>query len=140
LQLDAVLRRRAIENAKGTAEALSSILNLVAQIEGMPVGPDVRDDIDGALDSLEKAYSFSNSPHFALTYSADAITRASRAFFNPGMLGLLYFPPEHNLAVYMPLLAPITVPLIASVMREFVGYWKGRKAARANADLKVKTS
>ena len=34
------------------------------------------------------------------------------------MLALLYFPPEHNLAVYTPLLAPVAVPLIAAVLRE----------------------
>lgn len=137
-QLDAVLRRRALENVKGSTEALMSILTLVDQIEGMPVGRDVRGDIDGALDALDRAYSFSTLPHLALSHSADAITRASRAFFNPGMLALLYFPPEHNLAVYTPLLAPIAVPLVAAVIREAVGFWKARKAA--GGVRKTKTS
>lgn len=65
----------------------------------------------------------------ALQYSAEAATRASRAFFNPGMLALLYFPPEHNLAVYTPLLAPVAVPLVAAVLREISKRRRERKEA-----------
>ncbi|KAI5116254.1 hypothetical protein M0805_009538 [Coniferiporia weirii] len=118
-QLDSLLRQRAYENAKGSKDTLSSIVSLVSQIEGMPVGKDVTDDVRDALDALDKMYKVAReSPRLALHYSARALTRASRAFFNPGMLALLYFPPEHNVAVYTPLLAPVTVPLLAAVLRE----------------------
>ena len=116
-------------------------MNLVSQIEGMPVGPDVLGDIDGALDALEKTYTATTFPQVALSNSADAIARASRAFFNPGMLALLYFPPEHNLAVYTPLLAPIAVPLIVSVLREIRDWRKSRKATLPTGTVaKAKTA
>ncbi|THH11410.1 hypothetical protein EW145_g663 [Phellinidium pouzarii] len=130
-QLDALLRRRAYENAKGSKETLDSIVSLVDQIEGMPVGKDVTDDVRGALDALDSMYAVArDSPQLALNYSARAFTRVSRAFFNPGMLALLYFPPEHNLAVYTPLLAPVSVPLVAAVFRE-VSKW--RRSRRQSA-------
>jgi GPI-anchor transamidase subunit S len=53
-QLDALLRRRACENTKGTQETLQSIIQLVKQIENMPVGPDVRNDIENSLSALEQ--------------------------------------------------------------------------------------
>ncbi len=46
------------------------------------------------------------------------MTRASRAFFYPGMLAMLYFPAEHKYAVYTPLFASAVVPLVAAVVRE----------------------
>jgi GPI-anchor transamidase subunit S len=53
-QLDTLLRRRALENTRDSKEALSSIVNLVDQIENMPVGQDVKGDVQGALDAIEQ--------------------------------------------------------------------------------------
>jgi GPI-anchor transamidase subunit S len=68
----------------------------------------------------------------ALRHSSDALTRSSRAFFNPGMLALLYFPAEHKYAVYTPLFASVAAPLIATVLRELAAWRKERKV-RAQA-------
>lgn len=53
-QLDALLRRRAAENVEGGKETLRSIVNLVAQINNMPVGQDVRGDVQDALTALDE--------------------------------------------------------------------------------------
>jgi phosphatidylinositol glycan class S len=42
---------------------------------------------------------------------------SSRAFFNPNMLGQLYFPDEHKFAVYTPLFGPLAVPLLVAAIR-----------------------
>ena len=56
-ELDALLRRRAVENMRGSSETLESIVRLVDQIEGMPVGPDVKGDIQDALGALNEVRS-----------------------------------------------------------------------------------
>lgn len=53
-QLDALLRRRALENAAGAQDTLLSIVKLVDQIENMPVHEDVRGDIEDALVALDR--------------------------------------------------------------------------------------
>lgn len=53
-QLDALLRRRTLENAKGSQDTLKSIIKLVGQIENMPVGEDVKGDVEDALEELTK--------------------------------------------------------------------------------------
>lgn len=53
-QLDALLRKRAQENAQGSKDTLNSIINLVNQIEGMPVDRDVTDDVYQSLNALDK--------------------------------------------------------------------------------------
>lgn len=51
-QLDALVRRRAREAADSSKETLASIYKLVNQIENMPVGPNVRDDVQNALHEI----------------------------------------------------------------------------------------
>jgi phosphatidylinositol glycan class S len=46
------------------------------------------------------------------------------------MVGQVYFPDEHKVAVYLPLLGPIGVPLVVGLMKEvkrLVAAWKARK-------------
>ncbi|RPD69443.1 hypothetical protein L226DRAFT_515770 [Lentinus tigrinus ALCF2SS1-7] len=139
-ELDALLRRRAVENVRGSSETLESIVRLVDQIEGMPVGPDVKDDIQDALGALNEVHETSrSSPIAALKHSARALTLSSRAFFNPGMLALLYFPTEHKYAVYSPLFASVAAPLVGAVLREVAAWRRARKAAgeQANAPAPV---
>ncbi|KAF9444833.1 hypothetical protein P691DRAFT_763033 [Macrolepiota fuliginosa MF-IS2] len=142
-QIDALMRRRALENAKGAHETLTSIVKLVDQIENMPVKEDVKGDVQGALDALEKVSPSLHSLPFRLLtndpqtfaasslqdtfrYSAEATTLASRAFFNPGMLALLYFPAEHKYAVYTPLFASAVIPLFVAALKEITAWRKQR--------------
>ncbi|CAE6405282.1 unnamed protein product [Rhizoctonia solani] len=123
-QLDTLLRRRALENIRGSVQTLNSIIGLTGQIENMPIGPSVRDDVLSALEELSQAHNATH-PTQTLAHSALSLQFASRAFFNPNMVGLLYFPAEHKYAVYTPLFAPIAVPLVVSVIRELKSRRKG---------------
>ena len=53
-QLDALVRYRALSNAKGARDTLQSIVKLVDQIGNMPVGQDVKGDVQGALAAFEQ--------------------------------------------------------------------------------------
>ncbi|KAL1741921.1 phosphatidylinositol-glycan biosynthesis class S protein-domain-containing protein [Schizophyllum fasciatum] len=129
-QIDALLRRRARESAQEARDTLSSISRLVDQIENMPVGVSVRDDVQGALQALEVAYSSaSDSLLGAFEHAAYATVLASRAFFSPGMLQMLYFPPEHIYAVYMPLFASALIPVLATAARELRAWRRDTVAA-----------
>ncbi|KAL4072489.1 phosphatidylinositol-glycan biosynthesis class S protein-domain-containing protein [Scleroderma yunnanense] len=131
-QLDTVLRFRASENMVGTQQTLHSIVKLVDQIENMPVDEGVRGDVQNALKALDQAYrSTQGPPVTTLQWSREALSLASHAFFNPGMLALLYFPAEHKYAVYTPLFASIAVPLTVAVAQEFVTWRREHRTTRA---------
>lgn len=66
-QLDALLRQRALENARTSKDTLRSTVKLVDQIENMPVGQYVRGDVEDALSALDLVYCF---PRLALTNKA----------------------------------------------------------------------
>ncbi|KIL00321.1 hypothetical protein PAXRUDRAFT_29893 [Paxillus rubicundulus Ve08.2h10] len=131
-QLDALLRYRTSENMLGSQQTLYSIIKLVDQIENMPVDQKVRGDVHDALTALGEAYrSAMGSPATALRWSSEALSLASHAFFNPGMLALLYFPAEHKYAVYTPLFASVSVPLIVALGREVYGWRRERQVVRS---------
>ncbi|CAG7849809.1 SubName: Full=Uncharacterized protein {ECO:0000313/EMBL:KIM28034.1} [Serendipita indica DSM 11827] len=126
-QVDALLRKRTRENAEGSIQALTSIVKLVDQLENMPVGPDVRDDVLRSLEELEFIQSTNGgnaSERFA--NSRRALEYSSRAFFNPGMVGQLYFPAEHKYAIYM-LFAPASMPLIVTGLKMAKGWFRKRR-------------
>lgn len=130
-QLDALMRRRALENSERAKDTLRSIVKLVDQIQNMPVGKDVRDDVVNALNELDEMYaSANNSLKDTLQHSARALTLSSRAFFNPTMVGLLYFPAEHKYAVYTPLFASAMIPIVVTVLREFKAWRAHRNELR----------
>ncbi|KAG6854093.1 hypothetical protein C0991_010507 [Blastosporella zonata] len=132
-QLDALLRYRTLSNSQGSQNTLRSIVSLVDQIENMPVGHDVRGDVQGALVALEEMFE---APKASLVdkfrLSARAFTLSSRAFFNPGMLALLYFPAEHKYAVYTPMFASAVIPLVVAALKEFAS-WRRERRAKASA-------
>ena len=65
-QLDALLRRRTLENAKGSQDTLKSIIKLVDQIDNMPVGEDVKGDVEDALEELTKVRTHITPEHVIL--------------------------------------------------------------------------
>jgi hypothetical protein len=79
---------------------------------------------------------------------------ANQAFFDPSMMGLLYFvslksprlrqklrdafqPNEHKFAVYTPLFAPALVPILAGLYKEWKAWRKRRLAAVKRAVYEV---
>ncbi|CAA7264338.1 unnamed protein product [Cyclocybe aegerita] len=131
-QLDALLRRRTLENEAASQDTLLSIIKLVDKIENMPVKEDVRGDVEGALNALTKMRDSSGkSLKETFTHSAQSFGLASRAFFSPGMIALLYFPAEHTYAVYTPLFASTVIPLFVAALRETKAWRRERHAASA---------
>ncbi len=60
-QLDALMRRRALENAERAKDTLHSIVKLVDEIQNMPVGKDVRNDVVNALNELDEVTTNNSS-------------------------------------------------------------------------------
>lgn len=58
--LDALFRRRALENSRAAKETLRNTVELVQNIEVMPVDHIVRGEVEGALNALEEVRLFSS--------------------------------------------------------------------------------
>lgn len=118
---DGLVWRRTLEMARSAVETLGSIVRLVTKIPNLGVNTQVRDATLAAIESL----SACDPQHAdaALHHATQAHTHASRAFYDPSMLATLYFPSEHNFAVYTPLFGPLFMPLGLGWLRE----WRRRR-------------
>lgn len=45
---------------------------------------------------------------------------SERAFFDPSLLHLLYFPDDQKFAIYIPLFLPMAVPILHSLAKIFL--------------------
>ncbi|KAI9755619.1 MAG: GPI transamidase component [Lichina confinis] len=66
----------------------------------------------------------------ALSHAREAERHAERAFFDKSMVGQVYFPDEHKVAVYLPLLGPIGVPLVVAAVKEISRLIRERRRSR----------
>jgi phosphatidylinositol glycan class S len=71
-----------------------------------------------------------------LLHARIAEEEAERAFFEKSMVGQLYFPDEHKIAVYLPLLGPVGVPLVLGLVNEIKNWIKRRKQKAQEAKEK----
>jgi phosphatidylinositol glycan class S len=71
--------------------------------------------------------------HKALESAKLAEMKVERAFFEPSMVAMVYFPDEHKVAVYLPLLGPVAVPLIMSAIKELKAFRKQRGLQKSKA-------
>ena len=129
VRIAALKQRRILELAREATTTLQAITRLVDRIENLGVGPDVKSDTEAALAILTSLPSLTPAQEEAaatgagvtidelLHNVAQAFELSNRAFFNPDMLGLLYFPDEHKYAVYTPLFAPLLVPLFVTSLK-----------------------
>ncbi|GAA5989718.1 hypothetical protein JCM10908_000606 [Rhodotorula pacifica] len=124
-EVAAVAERRLREATKDTVETLAATIKLASEIQNMQINADVQKRVHAALDELDQAAATS-SVISALSHVAAAQSLASRAYFDPSMMGLLYFPDEHKYAVYTPLFGPVAVPLVLALLKE-LNLWRNQK-------------
>ena len=140
-------QRRILELARESISTLAAITRLVERIDNLGIGPAVQHDTQVALHLLQPN---STSPtqqqgegegerlDETLARIEQAYALSNRAFFNPSMLGLLYFPDEHKYAVYTPLFAPLLVPLLVSTLK-ILAQCKAAWSARRSHTTRTRT-
>lgn len=156
LSIENLTRKRILENLRESISTLKSILKLKSKILNLGIGSEVKKDFEESLEILTKLMEESQSEASiddallsnevnqssseaqdlnlsqVLKLSSRAKNLSNRAFFNPNMLGMLYFPDEHKYAVLTPLFGPIAVPILVAVLQE-IKKWIEEKKERKKA-------
>ncbi|GAA5861588.1 hypothetical protein JCM3774_002637 [Rhodotorula dairenensis] len=135
-EVDALAERRLREVTEDTVETLAATVRLANEIQNMQINARVQKRVEDALDELDQAAS-TTSVIDALPHASAAQSLASRAYFDPSMMGLLYFPDEHKYAVYTPLFGPVAVPLVLALLKELKS-WRTEKRRRNGAARAVR--
>ncbi|KAI8084218.1 phosphatidylinositol-glycan biosynthesis class S protein [Gilbertella persicaria] len=120
LEKDNLIRTRTLENVVNTISTLKSLAQLVDEIPNMVVQDHISDKVHHSLNALDLVDTALRKRDYlnALQNSIEAIELAEKAFFDPTMVSMLYFPDEHKYAIYMPLFVPISVPLMMALLKE----------------------
>ena len=129
LQLRSLTRVQAAATLRAASATLGSLAQLSRSMATIPIPESVARGTGFALAELRAACRALERGGFAaaLRHARDAEAAAETAFFEKSMVGQVYFPDEHKVAVYLPLLGPIGVPLVTSAVREVARWRKMRR-------------
>ncbi|KTW25766.1 hypothetical protein T552_03379 [Pneumocystis carinii B80] len=139
-RLDGLYRQRIVENMVFASTTLGSLSRLVRQISNMAVPDQVQQDVFETINHLRKACQNLNDFNYfsALKDTSAATSLVEKAFFDPSMVSMLYFPNEHKYGVYLPLFGPLFFPLITSLVQEiktFFYYWRKKREKKESKSV-----
>ncbi|XP_076024416.1 GPI transamidase component PIG-S [Genypterus blacodes] len=118
-ELDRLMWSRSVENIATASTTMTSLAQLLDQIGNIVINDNIAKQVSNAVTSLQLAVAELEAGNlgFALQYSKEAILASERAFFDPSLLHLLYFPDDQKFAIYIPLFLPMCVPILLSLLK-----------------------
>nr|XP_046174107.1 LOW QUALITY PROTEIN: GPI transamidase component PIG-S [Oncorhynchus gorbuscha] len=118
-ELDRLLWSRSVENVATATTTITSLAQLLDQIGNIVINDNIAEQVSAAVASLQLAVGQLEAGNLglALQYSKEAILHSERAFFDPSLLHLLYFPDDQKFAIYIPLFLPMCVPILLSLLK-----------------------
>ncbi|XP_053686291.1 GPI transamidase component PIG-S [Sabethes cyaneus] len=126
-EVDTFIRSNTIYRIHSATLTLQSLIQLLGGIEYIVINDEVGEAIKDAYDRilLAKGHLLENNLPNAAEEAKLAYISAERAFFDPSMLALLYFPSEQKYAIYIPLFLPIMIPVVFS-FSTLSKFWRKR--------------
>ncbi|KAK4180935.1 phosphatidylinositol-glycan biosynthesis class S protein [Triangularia setosa] len=129
LRLSTLARIRSADLLLRASSTLGSLARLAMALPSISIPSSVADGVTKTMSHLRLACDNLGGTE-GLAHARIAEAEAERAFFEKSMVGQLYFPDEHKIAVYLPLLGPVAVPLVMGLINE-IKAWRKRRRERA---------
>nr|XP_046266224.1 GPI transamidase component PIG-S [Scatophagus argus] len=135
-ELDRLMWSRSVENIATATTTITSLAQLLDQIGNIVINDNIAQQVSSAVMSLQLAVAELEAGNlgFALQYSKEAISASERAFFDPSLLHLLYFPDDQKFAIYIPLFLPMCVPILLSLLKIMSEARQRRREKQAKKD------
>lgn len=120
LQMQTLTRLRAASLLFSASSTMGSLARLTVALPSIAIPETVSTAVDITLAQLRHTCDALKAGRFhdALGHARIAEAEAENGFFEKSMVGQVYFPDEHKVAVYLPLLGPVGVPLVMSALKE----------------------
>ncbi|EMC94498.1 hypothetical protein BAUCODRAFT_41570, partial [Baudoinia panamericana UAMH 10762] len=120
LRISSLTRERATSLIISASSTLGALARLTLKLTSIAIPNTVAKSVEDTIFHLEQACKDIHVGDFqcALENARIANDQAERAFFEPSMVGQVYFPDEHKVAVYVPLLGPLAVPMVMAALKE----------------------
>ena len=137
LRLSTLSRIRSADLLLRASSTLGSLARLSLALRNIAIPSSVAEGVESTMHHLRLACdSLGGAEGLANARIAEA--EAEKAFFEKSMVGQLYFPDEHKVAVYLPLLGPVGVPLVMGLLNELRSWMRRRKERAAAAGSEKK--
>jgi phosphatidylinositol glycan class S len=122
------MRTNLIYFIQSATTTLQSLIQLLEGIDYIVINDEVGAAIRTSYQHIKMAKQLLaiNDVDAAVQHAKIAHQSAEKAFFDPSMLALLYFPGEQKYAIYIPLFLPIMIPVIFS-LNSLKKHFLGRK-------------
>ncbi|KAM4726845.1 GPI transamidase component PIG-S [Anableps anableps] len=135
-ELDRLMWSRSVENIATATTTITSLAQLLDQIGNIVINDNIAEQVSSAVTSLQLAVAELEAGNlkFALQFSKEAILSSEKAFFDPSLLHLLYFPDDQKFAIYIPLFLPMCVPILLSLIKIASEARQKRKEKQAKKD------
>ena len=116
MRLDSHRRITGLSLFLRASSSLGSLARLASHLSSIPIPQHVSLLVETTLDRLSTAVSCFSNLRFesGIRQAYLAFLNAEKAF----LVGQVFFPDEHKVAVYLPLMGPIGVPLAVALLRE----------------------
>ncbi|KAI0837014.1 phosphatidylinositol-glycan biosynthesis class S protein [Hypoxylon sp. FL0890] len=132
MRLSTLTRIRSADLLLRASSSLGSLARLSLALPSISIPSSVADGVAKSMHHLQLACSNLGGTD-GLEHARIADVEAERAFFEKSMVGQLYFPEEHKIAVYLPLLGPVGVPLVIGLLNQIKAWKKARKEKTKDA-------
>lgn len=117
--IDELIRIQTKENINNCLNNFKSLNKLINQLNTIPIPSDSVEDINKSIDLINESVLELNKLNWlkAFKLSTEALELSNKAFFHKDMVQQAYFPEEHKMAVYSPLLGPLFLIIIMAIIR-----------------------
>eukprot|EP00039_Didymoeca_costata_P013319 m.200554 g.200554 ORF g.200554 m.200554 type:complete len:511 (-) comp15738_c0_seq2:76-1608(-) len=136
-ELDRFLRRQYQRNMKRTKDGLMGLKQSLEEIPNMVIEDAIQSTVEQSVAHAQSALQAINVGDLPKAFSESnlAMQDAEKAFYNPSILGLLYFPQDELYAVFLPSLLPFFVTMLGITKY----YWRKGKQITKESEEKEKS-
>lgn len=126
LEVDFLLRRRTQDYLSASVSSLFSLSQLLSTISNIVITDEIGDLIYSSVDAATKSLADLKNGDLISAFKAAeaAFVKSEKAFFDPSLLALLYFPDDQKYAIYIPLFLPVSIPVLLSIRHLCSYYYK----------------
>jgi phosphatidylinositol glycan class S len=132
-EMEQWLREKCVENIITSSSTLISLAELLDKISNIVINDDIGAQVFSSVKAIERSSQLLADSDLKQAYLISKLARdaSEKAFFDPSLLELLYFPEDQKFAIYVPLFLPVGFPIVLSLLQA-VQWLRGARGKQNN--------